>query len=413
MSCFLDTDTKENCFGCEACAQICPHGAIEMVCDFEGFRYPEVNENKCIRCNMCKNVCPYENMPKSFDEGKKVYGGYIKDAKIRDKSTSGGAFSAIALEYCDENYVIFGAEAKGLSVFHSYITDKRNLERFRKSKYSQSVIGTAYVECRRFLKEEKKVLFTGTPCQIAGLKAYLGDKEYDNLLTVEVICEGVPSPLYMRKYEEYLFEKYGARIISLDYRYTDSNSVNNPTSGKWDFEVMSTLLENGEKIKKDRWFNPFWSIWLGHLMSRPSCYKCPFTTTSRVADISLGDLWGVHLYCPELYGKNMGTSLVVCNTEKGKKLFEKAKGSMYGHALDFDTALKYQSPMRKAIDMNVDRDKCMADLINPDCSYEYINRKWAKKPTFRLLWQKYVWGNRQKIALWNVMHKKRKGKDND
>ncbi len=158
-------------------------------------------------------------------------------------------------------------------------------------------------------------------------------------------------------------------------------------------------------IIKDRWFNPFWSIWLNHLMSRPSCYECPYATADRGADISLGDLWGVHLYCPELYGKNGGASLVVCNTEKGEKVFLEAQKQMYGHELKFEDALKYQGPMRKHIAMNPQRDAFMADLQNDDIEYQVLNKKWAKPPTIKLLWQKYVWGNRQKIWLWNLTHK--------
>ena len=168
--------------------------------------------------------------------------------------------------------------------------------------------------------------------------------------------------------------------------------------------MMIKLNNSNIEIEKDRWFNPFWSVWLQHLMSRPSCYNCKFTTTGRVADITLGDLWGVHLYCPELYGKNGGSSLVVCNTEKGKTVFMKAKEKMYGHELDFDTALKYQSPMRKSIDKNTQRENFMKDLKS-NMTYKQINKKWAQKPTLKLLWQKYIWGNRQKIFCWNIKQK--------
>lgn len=402
MGCYLDSLIKAECFGCEACVQICPQNAIEMKEDEEGFLYPHIAEEKCIHCNLCRNVCSKECMPKRYKDDKYAFGGYIEDSNVRNKSTSGGAFSAIVNAFCDNNYIIFGAEAKGLSVFHSYISDVDEIDKFRKSKYSQSKMGTVYKDCKKFLAEGKKVLFSGTPCQIAGLKAFLGDKTYDNLLTVEVICEGVPSPYYIRKYDVFLETRYGSKIKELDYRYTDANSQDNPTRGKWDFEVMKVKLKNGRIIKVDRWFNPFWSVWLNHLISRPSCYECPFATTERAADISLGDLWGVHLYCPELYGNNMGASLVVCNTKKGKEVFCKAQKWMNGHELNFDEALKYQSPMRKAIDYNDRRSECMADLMNSKFTYTDINNKWAHKPTLKLLWQKYVWGNRQKIAWWNL-----------
>jgi hypothetical protein len=164
------------------------------------------------------------------------------------------------------------------------------------------------------------------------------------------------------------------------------------------------LMNKKKVLVKDRWFNPFWSVWLQHLMSRPSCYKCPFTTQGRVADITLGDLWGVHLYCPELYGNNGGSSLVVCNTEKGREVFEEAQGSMYGHKLAFEDALKYQGPMRKPISENPSRGEFMQDLQS-DMDYKAINKKWEKPPTLKLLFQKYVWGNRQKIFVWNMKQK--------
>lgn len=403
----INITDKSLCCGCEACVQICAHNAIVMQEDNEGFRYPFVDSKQCVECGLCEKVCQYNVMPTRYSDNKYAFGGYHSNAEVRFESTSGGAFSAIVDSYCDDNYVIFGAEANGLEVFHSYISDKAELSRFRKSKYSQSKIGDSYKDAKRFLKDGKKVLFSGTPCQIAGLKSYLGNTNQDNLLTVEVICEGVPSPLYVRKLDQHIEKKYGARIESIDYRYTGKSVFSN---GKWDFEAMRISIKtlyNNNTLCKDRWFNPFWSIWLNHLMSRPSCYKCKFTTTERVADISLGDLWGVHLYCPELYGSNGGSSLIVCNTEKGKEVVVKAQQNMYGHELAFEDALQYQSPMRKCIADNPNRDRFMKDL-QTDMTYEAINKKWAKKPTLRLLWQKYVWGNRQKVFVWNLKNRFKK-----
>ena len=166
---------------------------------------------------------------------KFVFGGFNKDAKVRFESTSGGAFSAIVDVFCDDDYVIFGAAAEGLNVYHTYITDKSELGLFRKSKYSQSRMGSSYKEVKNFLLEGRKVLFSGTPCQIAGLKMFLQNTDTTNLLTVEVVCEGVPSPLYIQKYEQALERKYSRKIQSLDYTYTGKSCFN---CGKWDFEAM-------------------------------------------------------------------------------------------------------------------------------------------------------------------------------
>lgn len=397
--CYIDNQNKSDCVGCEACVQACSHSAIRIAEDVEGFRYPMVDSQICVNCGLCRKVCPINNMPKRYADNKIAYGGYIKDRAIKDQSTSGGAFSALVDAWCDENYVIFGAETDGLCVKHSYITDKSKLGKFRRSKYSQSIIGAAYKDVRRFLRDGQKVVFSGTPCQIAGLRSFLMNINCDNLLTIEVICEGVPTPHYIRRFSEWIEAKYGSPIDTIDYRFKDCN--------KWDFEVMQISITSKSHRKRifkcDRWFNPFWSIWLNHLMSRPSCYECRFANTSRIADISLGDLWGVHIYCPDLYGKNEGASLVVCNTKKGKEVLEKAKHLMYGRELSFETALRYQSPMRKSIEYNIKRQEFMEDVLYMD--YKTLTKKWAIKPTLKLLFQKYVWGNRQKVACWNFKQK--------
>lgn len=399
---------KAKCCGCEACVQVCNHRAIRMEEDHEGFRYPVVDPSVCVECGLCEKVCQYNDMPSKHQEKKYVFGGYIKDSDVRFESTSGGAFSAIVEAFCDENYVVFGAKADGVNVYHAFVEDKKDISVFRKSKYSQSVIGDSYVQVKAFLREGKKVLFSGTPCQVAGLRCYLGSTPQDQLLTIEVICEGVPSPLYVRKWDDHLYKTHGCRMASIDYRYTGKAPFQ---KGKWDFEQVRITPGDASKpvMVRDRWFNPFWSIWLGHLMSRPSCYQCQFTSADRTADISLGDLWGVHLYCPELYGRNGGSSLVVCNTEKGKSVFARAQALMFGHELSFEDALKYQSPMRKSIAENPDRDRFMHDLQGT-LSFNEINRKWAKAPALKLLWQKYVWGNRQKIFVWELKNKLKKNK---
>lgn len=396
MKGYLRTGKKEECLGCEACVQVCHRQALTMVEDEEGFRYPKLDVSQCVFCGACNLACPIEHEPEKHQEEQTAYGGYLKDRKLKEDSTSGGAFSAIVEAWCDTDYVIFGAEADRLEVRHTYITDKKELGKYRKSKYAQSHIGSSYKDVRRFLREGKKVLFSGTPCHIAGLRSFLRRTDTSRLLTVEVVCEGVPSPHYVRKYDAWMTATHGSAIASLDYRYKDGR--------KWDFQVMRTELDNRRSFIKDRWFNPFWSIWLQHLMSRPSCYHCPYATSRRGADITLGDLWGVHLYCPELYGRNGGASLVVCNSGKGREVLDRARTLLYGHDLPLASALRYQSPMRQTIGGNPRREECIADLRDPAMNYEQICEKWAVKPSFKLLWQKYVWGNRQKVFFWNLKH---------
>lgn len=373
-----------------------------MVEDDEGFRYPIVDSDKCVHCGACNKSCPYENLPNKNVGDHYVFGGYIKDLTVRDKSTSGGFFSALVDAWCEKDYVIFGAEARGLEIYHSYIDDKRKLDLFRKSKYSQCNVGETYLQAKMFLKEGKRVLFSGTPCQIAALKNHLGDlKNSDNLLTIEVVCEGFPSPLLLRKYEQFLNQKKGITFDALDYRYKDGS--------RWDFQVMNIAYTSpgkptGGTIKHDRWFSPFWIFWAARLMSRPSCVVCPFRTPEREADITLGDLWGAQLYCPDLYGHNRGCSLAVCNTEKGRAVFKKAEPSLFGHELKYEDALKYQRPMRVVVPANPRRDEFMEDLKTLD--YQEICKKWKPREPFKVLFKKYVWGkNSQVVWLWNLKNK--------
>ncbi|MDE5886611.1 MAG: Coenzyme F420 hydrogenase/dehydrogenase, beta subunit C-terminal domain [Muribaculaceae bacterium] len=410
---FLRTGIKSECIGCGACAQVCAHGALKMSEDLEGFRYPVLVEELCVNCGLCNKVCPEENDISKYHLRQKAFGGYAKDEGVRCMSTSGGAFSCIVDTWCKDNYVIFGATGNGIDVYHSHITDKAEIKRFRKSKYIQSKINDTYKDVRIFLKEGKNVLFSGTPCQIAGLRKYLELYRVDtsSLLTVEVVCEGVPSPLYVKKLDESLLRHYGGTISNLDYRFKDGkfDYIGRPFSptrkGRWDFEVMRILLSNGKKLKKDRWFNPFWSIWLQHLMNRPSCYACPYATQKRVADVTLGDLWGVHIYCPELYGGNGGSSVIIANTLKGREALRAASIGMVGHEIEMDDVIRFQGPLRRCIPMNPQREAFMKDLEDRDISIEEINKKWANRPSLKLILSKYIWGNHQKVRLWNLKHK--------
>ncbi len=321
----------------------------------------------------------------------------MTDATVRESSTSGGAFSAIAEAWADDETLIFGADAVGLEVRHAYVNGAKEIARLRKSKYVQSQIGTAFIDAKNAICKKKRVIFSGTPCQIAALKTFLGKIDTSNLLLIEVVCEGVPTPNYINKFAAWLGEKLDGKVESIDYRYKDGH--------KWDFEVMQASLQNPArgifKWKQDRWFNPFWSIWLQHLISRPSCYVCPFAKKDRAADITLGDLWGVHLYCPELYGRNGGASVVFCNTSKGVSALENAKSKLFGHELKTEDAIRYQGPLRTHIQDNPKRTECLKDVR--EMPYQEFVKKWAKPPTLTLLWQKYVWGNRQKVWLWNLL----------
>lgn len=390
---YLETYNKDECFGCEACIGVCTHKAISMQEDAEGFRYPLIDLDLCVKCGLCNRVCPYHNMPEKNQADPLVFGGHINDEIIRDQSTSGGIFSALVQTWCEQgNFVIFGAFVDKLNVYHGFVTNIDDVGIFRKSKYSQSHMRTSYQDAKRFLKDGKRVIFSGTPCEIAGLRNVIGKQQFEseNLLTIEVVCEGFPSPIFLRKYIKKLELKYSDEVVALDYRYKNKD--------KWDFECMKIDFRRGKTIIRDRWFSPFWIFWARRLMSRPSCEKCPFRTPERIADITLGDLWGVQIYCPELYDNNKGATLTVCNSEKGKLWFNRTRRLLNGHDLNFNDALKFQRPMRVIVPASPDRDRFMRDLISLD--YDTIRNNWNGKEPFRVIWKKYVWGSNRQVVTW-------------
>lgn len=408
MKGYLSSQKKVECFGCGACVQVCNQNALSMMEDDEGFVYPAFDAEKCCGCEACLRACPYGNELPREGAPIAVFGGHHKNASILEDSTSGGAFSALVEAWFlrEGNRAVWGAASHGIDVRHECALNFEESVRFRKSKYCQSDMGSAYADIRLQLKAGTFVLFSGTPCQVAGLRSFLGPRAYGGrLLTVEVVCEGVPTPLYLRKYIERLESGHGSKLAELDYRYKDGR--------RWDFQVMLATFEDGQYCKVDRWFNPFWSIWLQHLMSRPSCYCCPFAAPDRIADVTLGDLWGVHLYCPDLYSRNAGASLVVCNTEAGVSLLNDARSFLEGRNLEFADARRYQGPMRRPVGEVLSREAFMHDLLTLDI--DDLEKKWAKRPSLKLLWCKYIWGNRQKVALWNqrraLVSKVKKGGD--
>ena len=395
MNGYLVSEKEADCVGCGACVQICSHHAICMTENRYGFIYPQIDQKKCVQCGLCHNVCPMEHEIIKNPMNRLSFGGYIKDEKIRRNSTSGGAFTAICKAFCDTDYVIYGAASEGINVMHKEISDIDHIDIFYSSKYAQSFIGNSYAKAKADIQNGKKVLFSGTPCQIAGLYRYLKNVDQGKLLTVEVICGGIPSALFVKKYNEWCISKYGTAIKTFNYRYTGKN--------RWDDQIIYVELENGKTFITTRWFSRFYSIFLQRLMSRPSCNACRFTSNERIADITIADLWGVDREYPELYDNGEGCSWIICNSEKGIQVFENAKKYMTGHEVDFEAMRRYQSIglIRKIVHSRY--KEFMEDLLVMD--YPQLCKKWYKKPTLRLLYQKRIWNNRRRVLLWKIKSK--------
>lgn len=406
---YFETGMARDCRGCEACMRACPASAIVMMEDSEGFRYPSVDGDACVDCGRCRQVCAGATDDGLFCEpgAQRAFGGAVADAGVLADSTSGGAFTAIATRFMDDGGIVLGVEACDVvGARHACVESPEGLAALRGSKYAQSEVGDAYERTRDELRSGGRALFSGTPCQVAGLRSFLGRlSESDGLLTVEVVCEGVPSPLFARKMVGEVSRRRlgGERVAGMRYRdkwgargvracLARATSV----AESWDYQPMS-FSTGGRRWVVDRWLNPFWDIWLRHLMSRPSCYGCPYARRERVADVTLGDLWGVHLYCPDLYNDDRGASLVVCNTRKGLAAVEAAAPLMSPfRELSMEDAVRYQGPMRGPIKENPDRAAFMLDLQG--LGYQALTRKWARRPTLRLLISKYVWGTNRQVC---------------
>lgn len=302
---------KSQCCGCESCRNICPKQCIFMKEDNEGFLYPEVNSTDCINCGLCEKVCPVLH-PSKERIPVAVYAVKHYDDNIRLASSSGGVFTFIAEKVIDEGGVVFGARFnEQWVVIHDYVDTKEKLSHFRGSKYVQSWMGDTYKQVLSFLQSGRKVLFTGTSCQIAGLKLFLR-REYDNLLTVDVICHGVPSP---KVWKQYLSE-----ITSTDSMPITNITFRNKQNG-WHNYFLS--VKSGEKeLSNISTYTEIYShLFLTDLMLRPSCYSCPAKSGKSCSDITLGDFWGIEKIFPE-FDDNKGCSVVLLYNSNVKSFLE-------------------------------------------------------------------------------------------
>jgi len=304
----------ENCTGCFACYNSCPYNAIEMVENDEGFYHPYINEN-CTHCGVCQKFCPVINPIRFGDKfSPKFYAGWSKNDETRTNSSSGGIFPELARYILENGGVVFGvAWDENLLPVHVKVTDVDELPQLIGSKYVQSNVGMAHKEALSELRKGKTVLFSGTPCQIAGLNTFLKySKSKDKMITVGVVCHGVPSTLIFRKYLKWVKKKYNKKVVGIEFR--------NKQKGWENYQVV-LKLSGGINIQEHYLLNPFYRGYLQNLYLRHSCYHCQFSTISRYEDITLGDFWGV----PEELKDVRGVSVVIANTSKGLRLLKTLK----------------------------------------------------------------------------------------
>lgn len=326
----IQIEDKTKCCGCSACYSVCPKQCISMVSDNEGFLYPKIDESKCIDCHLCEKVCPELNQA----EPKKpiqTLAAINPDEKIRFQSSSGGIFSLIAEKIIRDGGVVFGARFdEEWNVIHDYTDNIEGLKAFRGSKYVQSTIGDNFVKAKKFLDDGRTVLFTGTGCQIAGLKRYLR-KDYQKLITVEVICHGVPSPLVWQSYLETISSN---RFDIKEVSFRDKTE-------SW--KKYNVKFSGGRPISEKAADNKFMKVFLADLALRPSCYQCPAKPLKSGSDIILGDFWGIEKIDPTI-DDDKGLSLLLIKTDRGKVILNDlqffTKEESYNEALKFNPSIE-------------------------------------------------------------------------
>lgn len=317
---------RKQCTGCGMCSNVCQHHAIEMVEDDKGFVHPIINNN-CIDCGLCVNKCPSNNKP-NMNEAQNVFSSWTKDKKSRSKSSSGGIFTELAKSVILDNGVVVGSRwSKIFTPEHVVIKNINDLDELKGSKYAQSFTGNIYIQVKELLNKGIKILFSGTPCQVAALRKFL-DRDYQNLITVDLVCHGVPSTKMLRQHYS---EIHNSEVTNVCLRYKDPY---------WDYSYVKVDFIDGYKYQKltleDSYFNLFN---IGYSL-RESCHNCEYTNIDRVSDITLSDFWG---YLPKNFkghNYNYGTSCVIINTSKGKELFDSVKERVYCEQSTLDEAIK-------------------------------------------------------------------------
>jgi len=357
-------ERKEYCYGCGACAKICPVQAIKMKADEEGFLYPQIDEKQCIDCGKCSESCPFvvRNHYKNTKQPT-YYAAKHRSEDVLVHSASGGAFTALSDVVLAEEGIVYGADFdQDFSVCHRRAQNAAERNRLRTSKYVQSDITDSYRQIEHDLLQGKSVLFSGTPCQNAGIKAYILSKNLGkNLYLCDLFCHSIPSPRIWQDFLQFLIQKHGA-ITAINFR-----SKNLPWSRP---NCRNAFYFQTVADQKERVDNRFLRLFLEEgVIARPCCEHCQFTDTKRVGDITVGDYWGIEKYDANWYDP-LGVSLLLVSSEKGERLLEKSAEQMFYEQRAKQEALAEQPRLREPIKFSPKREKFWQDY--QQCGLEHI-----------------------------------------
>lgn len=348
----INITDKKKCCGCSACVNSCPAKAICMKIDNEGFCYPSVNNTTCIGCNICETVCPIMNRQKFEKYHQKAFLFQNNFKNIRKKSTSGGFYESIGRYVIKNGGVVYGVILdESFIIKHTKVSRIDDLTKFSKSKYCQSDLGSIFLDVKKDLNVGKLVCFSGTPCQVAGLKSFL-KKKYDNLILVDIMCHSVPSPLVFEKYKQHVLKKMNAKRIT-DIVFRDKSKYG------YQYSMMTVKTDNGiysEGIDTDQYLRAFFDDY----SVRPSCSKCAFKTQNRVSDITMWDCYNV-FQIDKSFDDNQGTTRLLIHSENGEKIVSRLQNCKVKE-IPVDLAVEDVLEMKKSVKLNKNRNAFFSDL---------------------------------------------------
>lgn len=323
----------ESCTGCSACVQACPKGCLRMEADADGFLFPQLTDSQqCIRCGLCEKVCPVLHPAAPEEVETSAYAAYVTNPELRAESSSGGVFSALALAVLRQDGAVFGAAyGEAFEVQHICVEDAAELNQLRGAKYAQSVLGDTFRDVKNRLDRGQLVLFSGTPCQVAGLKAFLR-KDYRNLLCVDFVCHGVPSPIAWRRYIRFRAQTDNGGQLPQHVNLRDKDSG-------WSRYRYSNVFTypDGHKHASSSGESLFMRLFVGDFINRLSCSQCAFKGYQRGSDVTLGDFWGIWDIAPEM-DDDRGTSLVLLHSAKGQRMFVEVQDTLVCKAVSLEQA---------------------------------------------------------------------------
>lgn len=394
---------EKNCSACGACVNICPTDSISMKSDFAGFLYPHIDESKCIKCQKCIKACNFQH-ENNGSEPINVYVASAKHDNILKISASGGAFAVFAEKILQEKGVVFGCAMtyinKKLDCSHIMIDSVKDLPKLQGSKYVMSKTQHTFREVKTQLETGRKVLFSGTPCQIDGLIGYLGNKKYDNLITVDIICHGVPSEKMFHDYIRTEEKKHKMSVVKFDFRSKQNG---------WGSFVFTEHCRTDERkevvLNKFARYSSYYWLFLNGVSYRENCYSCKYADKKRISDLTIGDYWGIEKVHPELveessaFDMKKGISCILVNSENGQSFIEQCADIINLKNSSFEAAAMQNGQLNKPTKRHQQRDIIMETYHQK--GYEAVDKWYQKHLGFKkyiyLLWDSIPVGFKSKL----------------